>query len=155
MGPWVLPNKKSCGFINYSLGKFVNPKIPLEIYEICFLFFFLFENRYGIYFLVSLEKLLVTGNMKQADRLAKHIFLKKQFPSHEQLHFDTCCASISKTVKCGLPSLTPGCARVSQKASPVLLWTWRWHRVSQPSAASSMRSLVKVHRSHKFAGKMG
>ena len=44
-------------------------------------------------------------------------------------------------------------ARVSQKASPVLLWTWRWHRVSQPSAASSMRSLVKVHRSHKFAGK--
>ena len=30
-------------------------------------------------------------------------------------------------------------ARVSQKASPVLLWTWRWHRVSQPSATSSMR----------------
>ena len=54
------------------------------------------------------------GLMKQADRLAKNIFLKKQFLSHEQLHFDTCCASISKTVKCGLPSLTRGCQGITK-----------------------------------------
>ena len=111
-----------------------------------------------MYFLVSVEKILVIGNRKQAEGCDTHVFLKMHFLSKEQGHFDTYvqCLNIQKQLSgfkvfdCSLG------ARVSQKASPVLLWTWRWHRVSQPSASfSSMRSLVKVHRSHKFAGKMG